>query len=325
MVGVGSIVMMVNHKSQTSSPSYDVSSEEEEVSMEVGNLERTVASSIENKGAAVQFLPMSQKNLSKINGKWEITKIIDTNGNALFDKYAQGEENKELVVDFLMTNTSTVRVDNRIDYKVSLLTDSGTIALFKATGKGYEIVEARKIIKKNESVAQEESFELSLDKALNPQKSAEVMIGEKVYGTVTVNKASIQDLRVEIARNTNLAQTLEIGFAELNDGGQFEAEVDGQNVTGVFTANGQDGYRITFASGPMAGAMLNFIKKDLQAEKELEVTQNEDQVEVAVEAQDQVQQERRDLASQNIEQVQPVELQSAEEMKQTVQESGFQF
>ena len=128
-------------------------------------------------------------------------------------------------------------------------------------------------------------------------------------------------------RNPNgETQNIEIDAADLMDGGTFKAEVSGEEVSGVVFNNGKDGYRISFVTGPIAGAMLNFVTK-AQMEKAQELVQDnqaENQDEAVQAATEVVLEERKEVAS-NVENYEPVRVLSAEEIKETAEVNGFAF
>ena len=76
---------------------------------------------------------------SKVDGIWEITRIVDANDVIKFDKKNHHEDaNKTIRVPFKLIGTSKVMVNNdpKLVYDISLLSDFGTIAIFKKIGKG---------------------------------------------------------------------------------------------------------------------------------------------------------------------------------------------
>jgi hypothetical protein len=228
--------------------------------------------------------------------------------------------------------------DNQQVYRVSILSDFGTIAIFKKLGNGFEILEAKKI----QEVAQapkalvvSEEVDLVLERALNQTKSNKVLVGDKVSGRLTLANKVLNSLSIELTNDNGEKQSIEIDSADLMDGGTFKAEVNGEEVSGVIFNNGKDGYRMSFVTGPLAGAMLNFVTKeqfDKIQEQEEEANRNAVQKDFAEEnTQQEIQavqapalEERKEAAS-NVENQEPVEILSADEVKQTAQENGFAF
>jgi hypothetical protein len=113
------------------------------------------------------------------------------------------------------------------------------------------------------------------------------------------------------------------------DGGYFKAEVNGEEVTGIIFNNGKDGYRMSFVTGPLAGAMLNFVTKeqfDRIQEAEEEANREAAQKDFADEKQQAIPalEERKEVAS-NTDNYEPVQILSADEVKETAQQNGFSF
>lgn len=292
-------------------------------------VERSVASEAVSR-VALMNLPFNLANAAKINTSWEILRIIGSDEKVVFDKLSNPEDAKKTVkVKMELIGNSTVKVneDKEQVYNVSLLSEFGTIALFKKLGNGYEIIEARKVNVKasNSSLVVSEEVELVLERALNQAKSSKVLEGNNVSGQVTLTSKTINGLSVELRNSNGETQNIEIDTADLMDGGTFKAEVNGEEVSGVVFNNGKDGYRISFVTGPIAGSMLNFVTKE-QMEK-LESEQNNNQDVVAEDSQagaEKIIEERKEIAN-DADNYQPVRVLSADEIKETAQENGFSF
>lgn len=253
----------------------------EAIEEEIIPVERSVASETGSR-VAVMEVPISDLNKEKINSEWEITRIIDSDEKVVFDKLAHPEDakkNSRVQMELIGTSLVQINRDKEQIFRISLLSDFGTIALFRKFGSGYEILEAKKIvaIKSNSSLVVSEEIELVLERALNQAKSNKVLEGNDVSGQVSLSAKSINGLAVELRNPNGETQNIEIDSAELKDGGTFKAEVNGEEVSGVVFNNGKDGYRISFVTGPVAGAMLNFVTKD-QMER-VEETQRDAQAE----------------------------------------------
>lgn len=238
---------------------------------------------------AIQYVALNQANRDLINSEWEIMRIVGEDGNEVFNAYLN-EDDRAIRVDFELLRTSVIQIDKEEEqiYYVSLLTEGNTIALFKEFNGGYEILEARKVaravanIDSGRAEVQDGSnsgsvqnipatdpslnAELILEKALNPVKAADVLIGDAISGSATVRGGSIERLSVTLHRGTPNETSLEIQFAEINDGGQFETQVGDEMVSGILTNNGNEGFRIRFATGPLQGAMLNFVTEETYEE-----------------------------------------------------------
>jgi hypothetical protein len=273
--------------------------------------QRIVASSSDNSAPRVQYVPVNEQNSLYINQKWEITRINDKDGNDIFNKFENENDAKvQMNLDFELIGTSTVRIDNddlQI-YKISLITPYDTIALFKrmrdAGEDKYEVVEAKRIkpepVVFQEQVAEEPSEQgpilpaglrlerdvnLTLERALHPKKSEVMMMGNSISGAVSIVDGVLQNFYVSLTYDNGRTEEFSIDSAEINDGGQFEATIDqrdDQTVHGIITNNGGEGmYRIRFATGPLQGAMLNFVTDSKFDEMSADLYAEEDKLEEA--------------------------------------------
>jgi hypothetical protein len=300
--------------------------------------DRSVAS-LEASKVAMMNLPMNAENIKKINSSWEISRIVDADKTVSFDKIQNPEDAKKSVkVKMELVGNGIVRLnmDNQQIYRVSILSDFGTIALFKKLGNGFEILEAKKIqaIQEHKALIVNEEVELVLERALNQNKSSKVLVGSNVSGRVSLTNKVLNSLSVELKNDNGESQSIEIDTADLMDGGTFKAEVNGEEVSGVIFNNGKDGYRLSFVTGPLAGAMLNFVTKeqfDKIQESEEEANRNAVQRDFSDGSADEVQaaqapalEERKEVAA-NAENYEPVKVLNTEEVKQTAQENGFAF
>lgn len=300
--------------------------------------DRSVASLEVSKVAQIN-LPMNVENIKKINSSWEIARIVDADKTVAFDKFQNPEDAKKSIkIKMELIGNGIVRInnDNQQVYHVSILSDFGTIAIFKKIGNGFEILEAKKLqpVTEAKALIVGEEVDLVLERALNQTKSSKVLVGDSVSGRVTITNKILNSLSVELKNENGETQSIEIDTADLMDGGTFKAEVNGQEVSGVIFNNGKDGYRMSFVTGPLAGAMLNFVTKeqfDKIQEQEEEANRNAVQKDFSEDTTQEVQatqvpalEERKEVAS-NIENQEPVEILSAEQVKETAQENGFAF
>lgn len=295
-------------------------------------VERSLASDVApSMRIAVMRVEMSEA--FKVNGKWEITRIVGSDEVVTYDKLNNPEDSKKnIVVPLKLVGTSSVMVNNDRDlvYKISLLSDFGTIAIFKKMGNGFEIIEARMIREKKAEVAISEEVELVLERALNQSKSSKILSGSDISGEMTLTKKSIEGLSVSLTNTNGEVQSIDIASAQLLDGGSFKADVDGEEVSGVVFNNGKDGYRLSFVTGPLAGAMLNFVTAaELEKVEQKDAEQNDNYFEqeeqkIQEMAQNEVVEERREMA-ENVENYEPVKILSADEIKETAETQGFNF
>lgn len=305
----------------------------EPVAVEEMAIERNVASEALQK-IALMYVPANAENIAKINKKWEIMRIVGSDSIVTFDKVSNPEDaKKSMIVDLKLVGTSLVQIDKDADaYKISLLSDFGTIALFKKIGNGFEIIEAKVVVEKSEeTLAVSDEVELVLERALNQAKSPKILTGSDVFGEMVLTKNSINGLTVELKNTNGETQNIDIPNVDLMDGGSFKADVDGEEVSGVVFNNGKDGYRLSFVTGPLAGAMLNFVTRTQLEEienKAQDLDQDayfqEEEQRVAAEAQNEAIEERQ-IASEQVENYEPVRILSADEIKDTAETQGYSF
>ncbi len=326
-LGLSSLVLAQTFKDIKSNSVSHIENDDKEA---VVKLERNVAS---DSKVAQMYLPVNEENIKKINTVWEITRIVDEESKVAFDKFQNIEDSKKSIkIKMELIGNGMVRVDgdNEQVYRVSILTDFGTIALFKKMDKGFEILEAKKFSKNIEknNVSVENEVDLVLERALNQSKSNKVLVGDSVSGQMTLSQNNISGFSVELRNENGETQNVEIDFADLLDGGSFKAEFNGEEISGVLFNNGKDGYRVSFVTGPLAGAMLNFVTKesfDSILEKDLESSR--DQMDQGSEIEQKVEEsqapiiEQRKLAAENTN----PEVLTAEEVKESAQLNGFSF
>lgn len=305
--------------------------------IEMAPIERNLASEAQSASQRIAVMKVEMNEAFKIDGEWEVTRIVGADETVTYDKLNNPEDaHKKIIVPMKLIRTSEVMVNNDqgLVYKISLLSDFGTIAIYKTINGGQEILEAKRVKKeKVEEVAVSEEVELVLERALNQSKSTKILTGSEVSGEMTLTKGSIEGLAVSLTNTNGEVQNIEIASAQLMDGGSFKADVGDEEVAGVVFNNGKDGYRLSFVTGPLAGAMLNFVTKDALSEMENKTNEaNDDYIgnaepsqestEVQIATQDAIA-ERREVASD--ENYEPVRILSAEEVKETAETQGFAF
>lgn len=304
--------------------------------VEMAPIERNLASEAQTTSQRIAVMKVEMNEAFKIDGEWEVTRIVGSDEVVTYDKINNPEDaHKKIIVPMKLVRTSEVMVNNDrgLVYKISLLSDFGTIAIYKTINGGQEILEAKRVKKeKVEEAAISEEVELVLERALNQSKSTKILTGSEVSGEMTLTKGSIEGLTVSLTNTNGEVQNIEIASAQLMDGGSFKADVGDEEVAGVVFNNGKDGYRLSFVTGPLAGAMLNFVTKEALSEMENKTNEanddyiaNEPSVE-AMEQQNGIQDaiaERREVASD--ENYEPVRILSADEIKETAETQGFAF
>lgn len=256
--------------------------------------ERVLASA-ERELKAIQYLPVNERNNALVNGKWQVIRIEDEKGEEIY----KSEPSKDkIVVNLDLVSTSQIMINSKTDYlfDLSFLHESGkTIALFRSFGKGYEIIEARRVkeekyIQSVTEISSNNNFKkleeknivreseatstpLTLERAMIPSLGNKLMIGEEfVSGDVTIANDSIQGLAFEVRNEKDESKSYVLGDIELEAGGSFVTEIDGVETRGIVTNNGKDAFRIRFATGPLKGSLLNFVTDDelerIQMERE---------------------------------------------------------
>lgn len=316
----------------------DIKSNEIETSLltdekeETMPVERNLASLEAPSKVLKMDLPNTLENKMKINSLWEISRIVDSEERVVFDKFQNVEDSKKSIkVKMELIGNGIVRLDKDSEqvYAVSILTDLNTIAIYKKMGNGFEIIEARKVSSalNNASATIDANVELELvlERALNQSKGNKILTGSDVSGQLTLKGNVISNLSINLHNQNGEDQSIEIDSADIMDGGAFKADVNGEEVSGVLFNGGSEGYRLSFVTGPLAGAMLNFVtKENFDSITEKEELLNRDKVESSeevVQAQADIIEERQ-VAAENLPEDQKL---SVEEIKEVAQQNGFSF
>ncbi|MCF8058040.1 MAG: hypothetical protein K9K67_01990 [Bacteriovoracaceae bacterium] len=242
--------------------------EEVKLNLPIPNEKRIVAS-FEKKLPLVQEVPLSMSSL--VDGKWEIKRVINEEGRVAYDAI-RNPKASSVVVEVKLISLSTVRIDNDVEqtFKISLLTEEGTIALFKIFGEGYEIVEAVRVkssvnvedeVLKEEVVEQKKSKydieeDLFLVSALDPKKNRNVLRSQDVEGYAYLKNGELilENIKLHVGtKNQTESVSTE---ARIMDHGTFS---DGRGTQGIVTNISNDEIKVRFSTGPLAGAMLNFV------------------------------------------------------------------
>lgn len=246
------------------------------------NSNRDVASD-NSKKLSIIYFPFDELNRSIINGNWNIFNYISAD---------DVEDKMDVKVKMRLIGNSTVIIDEDEDqiFRISFMPTNNMIALVKKMEEGFEIIEAEKIIEKKiinkklknkklalSTVAEKKvsikkkgirlyDVDLILENVLFPKKSKEILRGDSIRGSLSLFDGEIQSLEVEVSYKEGEIDYLEIPFADINDGGQFQAETDEGIVSGIITNNGKQSYRVRVSTGKMKGAILNFVIEDYQEE-----------------------------------------------------------
>lgn len=266
---------------------------------------RDVASS-ERELPNIEYVRYNTDNKAMIDGKWQVTRIIDHEENVIFDINGHAEDRKkQLFLDFKLEGTSLIHatytegeLTENFYFDISRVSERGTrIALFRAFKNGYEIFEAKKLIKKpvmqgparvmkypvandtkinskakNMMETQRDlqvadvNSNLVLERAMYPSRAKGLLQGEEnIEGSINFGPNAINTLEVTILPNSPSPIYITLDYAEINKVGHFHYEEEDPNTggmrraSGLVTNNGEGGYRLRFVNGKHAGAMLSFV------------------------------------------------------------------
>ncbi|MEH0860143.1 hypothetical protein [Halobacteriovorax sp. DPLXC-1] len=241
------------------------------------NSDRIVASS-DRDSVAVQYLPVAEYS-QVINGKWEVVRIEDHEG---LEIYNEVKSNNKRIVDMELIGTGLVRLNENDDYTfdVSFLHENKkNISIFRAYEDGFELIEARKFVEKvvveqtsqeivDEALVEEEVVattqdrrEFVIERAILPSMNNKMFRGHDIDGSVTVGPNGVEGLFFTVYANGQEINEV-VGDLKLKDGNSFEVELQGQKSSGIFSKNGENGYRLRFATGPYQGALINYVTYD---------------------------------------------------------------
>lgn len=258
---------------------------------------RIVASSEDKDLPLIHKVEMKDSKL--INGEWMITRVsqfFDDREEVVFDKYNKFEDSgANVVVDFKMIDLSTVRVNNDLEqtYMISLLTENGTIALFKEFGDGYEVVEARRVTVKEKTVEdakakiQEEKQnkfdirnDLFLVSAVDPTRNKDLVKGRMLEGYAYLKNGELILESVQLHMGTQKQTESLSTQMRVKAHGTFNDENGSQ---GIITLTSKEEIKVRFSTGPLAGALLNFATYDKKQEIEKKYEENSQNVATPVE------------------------------------------
>jgi hypothetical protein len=146
----------------------------------------------------------------------------------------------------------------------------------------------------------------------------------------------ITNFSVSLHNQNGEDQSLEIDSADLLDGGTFKTELNGEEVSGILMNNGKEGYRVSFVTGPMAGAMLNFMtRSQFESIQEKEQETQRDQADLGSSIDAKNEEARAEAAAKQADVVEERKVQAenlppeqkltVEEVKATAEQNGFAF
>ncbi len=272
--------------------------EPEEIFADVFRSEAKQAETKKNESVSIQFVKNDMINKMKINGRWKITRQIFQNELKL--DVARGDSPMEDTFELIADSTVMIGNNQEQVYKISVL-QNNRIAVFKKLMHGYEILEASKVESANNLAQGDDDLELKLFSAILPDDPGHIYNNGNVHGSIVVSNKQLQNLEVSIQLKNGEQKSFSLGFADIGDAGAFTSSVDGEDISGIFFNNGQDGYRLSFVNGPLANIQLNFYtEQQIASKKEQELEQEERQLASVHEGE-----------SLNVEESEPVELTAA--------------
>ncbi len=283
-MGVMSLVAMAEsyYDSKFYTADFMDSVAEVKVNIPRAKVDNRVVASKQKKLPLVQRVDLSNSEL--VNGEWIITKVVDDKEQIAYDS-SREIDGEHVVVKLELIDTSIVRIDDDFGqtFKISLLTREGTIALFKEFGEGYEIVQAIRVrsndllankkvkkpiqeVKENKN-AQKYHIEedLLLVSALDPQKNRNVLRADNLEGYAYLRNGELIMESVRLHVGTNKQTESLSTEARVKDHGVFNDERGNQ---GIVTNVNNDEVKVRFSTGPLAGAMLNFVTEQKKMEIE---------------------------------------------------------
>ena len=294
------VVANVNFEKSLYSDSFMIDTTSSVVSRRLDDsFARVVASEKKAEKIAVKYLELSEANKAKINGTWEVMRgfeDINDKVSEFYNKY-NNPTGSVVKVNVEMGAGGVYVTGEEFEnfFYISDITDEGTLSIVRKLGDAhFEVLEAKKLkvsSRKIEVIAKAEKSEkiesreykkgvelqkdldMVIERALLPELSKDVIIGDLVSGSLNLSGGNIEGLSAVIRNNEGLEKSIDISYAEIKDGGQFQVDYMGEVVHGIITNNGTDAYRVRFATGPLQGAMLNFMtyeQLDLMREREEE-------------------------------------------------------
>lgn len=303
MVGLLSLAVVanVNFEKSLYSDSFMIDTSANVVSRRLDDsFARVVASEQKEEKIAVKYLEMSEANQAKINGAWEIMRGFEDINDQVSEFYNKFKNPTAAIVkvniEMAAGGVYVTGEDFENFFYISDITDEGTLTVVRKLAEShYEVLEAKKLKQSARQVsvvakaepAQEaapqreykkgvelqKDLDMTIERALLPELSKDVITGELVSGSLILSNGNIEMLSAVIRNSEGLEKSIDISYAEIKDGGQFQVDLGGEIIHGIITNNGTDAYRVRFATGPLQGAMLNYMtyeQLDIMREREEE-------------------------------------------------------
>ncbi len=217
------------------------------------------------------------------NSKWHVTRVSN-------DKDEEFKLDKEVAVEVIKTGVNgevLIPELSKSPFYVSLNTES-TIAFWRFTDTGFEIVEAEKIFENKQQVQptenndstpqddsniEEETLELKLINVIKPHMT-DVLGIKDVIGSVSISSGAMFNFNVSIQKAANIR----IDSAEIK-GNTFSYESEDQIFTGTVYKSSNGEVAINLVNGPNAGMKFIFMQEnDFLDKVQAQETQAEEKV-----------------------------------------------
>ena len=104
--------------------------------------------------------------------------------------------------------------------------------------------------------------ELEIYQAIIPKFSRAPLRGSMVSGAISVNAGSLESLDIEVTNQNGDVKELSFNYSEIKDGGVFSFDDNGSEAFGILTNDGDNGLRVRFSTGRLAGGGREFLEKD---------------------------------------------------------------
>lgn len=229
------------------------------------------------------IIPYDDHNKKIINGTWLISSFVDSKGT----EYPFNIRTK---LKLLENGQVILADDERMIFKVSEIGQGNkTLQLIRFFGNKSEIVKATRVferkisqvvnkrqssLKKRKTKKGEQQkvkgvtlvdSELKLVKAIVPSFSKVPLYSISVSGNVTLRDTTLENFFIRLKNEKEEEVELEFSYADILNGGQFSFEGEESSIQGIFTNDGKSSYRMRFATGPLSGSILNFVKEGVDA------------------------------------------------------------
>ena len=312
---------------------------------------RVVASEQKDEKISVKYFELTEENKARFNGQWEVMRGFEDINDEVNEFYNKFESRTSSIVKVeveMVAGGVVVRGEEFENFfYISDITNAGTLSIVRKLGeKHYEVLETKRIVKAPElklvqkpvesqevkevvrdykkGVELSKDIDLVIERALVPELSKDVIVGDFLRGSLSLVGGNIESLSASVSSADGKERSIDLSYAEIKDGGQFQVDYMGEIVHGIITNNGQDAYRVRFATGPLQGAMLNFLSYE-----QLEIMQErEEEAKFKAEEAQALKEEQADEAAPMLETQPVVEQDVVENREDTVtlfEKSGFDF